>query len=154
MYAEARCMATIRTTFGYIFNGDYPFGGVGRLDPHLIEGPFDLWGLKLTPVPVLHGHLPVLGYRFRDTAYVTDVSEIPEPSLSLLGGLDILIIDALRPKPHPTHLSLSQALAMVERLKPRRAFFTHIAHDLGHQETNSALPPNVQLAYDGLKLDL
>ena len=153
MYAEARCMATIRTTFAYIFNGNYPFGGVGRLDPHLIEGPFDLWGLKLTPVPVLHGHLPILGFRFRDTAYVTDVSEIPESSIPLLEGLDILIIDALRPKPHPTHLSLAQALAMVERLKPRRAFFTHIAHELGHQETNSALPSHVQLAYDGLRLE-
>jgi phosphoribosyl 1,2-cyclic phosphate phosphodiesterase len=154
IYAEAKCMATIRTTFAYIFNGDYPFGGVGKLDPHLIEGPFDLWDLKLTPVPVLHGRLPVLGFRFRDIAYVTDVSEIPESSLPLLEGLDILIIDALRPKSHPTHFSLSQALAVVERLKPRRAFFTHIAHDLGHEATKSALPSNVQLAYDGLKLEL
>ena len=148
MYAEARCMATIRTTFGYIFNGDYPFGGVVKLDPHLIEGPFDLWGLKLTPVPVLHGRMPVLGFRFRGMGYVTDVSEIPESSQALLEGLDVLIIDALRAKPHPTHLSLSQALAMVERLKPQRAFFTHIAHDLGHAATNAALPSHVQLAYD------
>jgi phosphoribosyl 1,2-cyclic phosphate phosphodiesterase len=154
IYAEARCMATIRTAFSYIFEGNYPFGGVGRLDPHLIEGPFDLWGLNLIPVPVLHGNLPILGFRFRDTAYLTDVSEIPESSLPLLEGLDILIIDSLRHKPHPTHLSLAQALAMVERLKPRRAFFTHIAHELGHQETNSTLPSHVQLAYDGLKLEL
>ena len=153
IYAEARCMATIRATFAYIFDGDYPFGGVGKLDPHLIEGPFDLWGLNITPVPVLHGHLPILGYRLRDTAYVTDVSEIPESSLPLLAGLDILIIDALRPKPHPTHFSLAEALAMVERLRPRRAFFTHIAHELGHQATNSALPSHVQLAYDGLRVE-
>ena len=123
-----------------------------KLDPHLIEGPFDLWGLRLIPVPVLHGNLPILGFRFRDTAYVTDVSEIPESSIPLLEGLDILILDGLRPKPHPTHFSLAQALAMVERLKPRRAFFTHIAHELGHQQTNSTLPSHVQLAYDGLKL--
>ena len=84
-------------------------------------------------MPVVHGNLPILGFRFRDTAYVTDVSEIPESSIPLLEGLDILIIDALRHKPHPTHLSLAQALAMVERLKPRRAFFTHIAHELGHE---------------------
>lgn len=154
IYAEARCMATIRTTFAYIFDGNYPFGGVVKLDPHHIEGPFDLWGLKVTPVPVMHGNVSILGFRFRDTAYVTDVSEIPESSIPLLEGLDILILDALRHKPHPTHLSLAQAVAMVERLKPRRAFFTHIAHDLGHQATNSALPSHVKLAYDGLKLEL
>jgi phosphoribosyl 1,2-cyclic phosphate phosphodiesterase len=154
IYAQAHCLATIRTVFSYIFNGNYPFGGVGKLDPHLIEGPFELWGLNVIPVPVLHGDLPILGFRIRNTAYVTDVSQIPESSIPLLESLDILIIDCLRPKPHPTHFSVAQALAMVERLKPRRAFFTHIAHDLGHEETNSALPSHVQLAYDGLKLEL
>ena len=153
IFAEARCLTTIRTVFSYIFEGNYPFGGVGKLDPHLIEGPFDLWGLNFTPVPVVHGILPIFGFRFRDTAYVTDVSEIPDSSIPLLAGLDILIIDALRLKPHPTHLSLAQAVAMVERLKPRRAFFTHIAHELGHEATNSALPAHVQLAYDGLRLE-
>jgi phosphoribosyl 1,2-cyclic phosphate phosphodiesterase len=153
IYADPACMATLRATFKYIFEGNYAFGGVGKLDPHLIEGPFDLWGLNLIPVPVLHGNLPILGFRFRDTAYITDVSEIPESSIHLLAGLDILIIDALRHKPHPTHLSLTQALAMVERLKPRRAFFTHIAHELGHQATNSILPSHVQMAYDGLRLE-
>jgi phosphoribosyl 1,2-cyclic phosphate phosphodiesterase len=154
IYAGARCMTTIRTVFAYIFEGNYPFGGVGKLDPHLIEGPFDLWGLSFTPIPVVHGNLPIFGFRFRDTAYVTDVSEIPESSIPLLEGLDILILDALRHKPHPTHFSLAQAMAMVERLKPRRAFFTHIAHELGHEATNSALPAHVQLAYDGLRLEL
>ena len=154
IYAEARCMATIRATFSYIFEGNYPFGGVGKLDPHLIEGPFDLWGLTFTPVPVVHGNLPILGFRFGDTAYITDVSEIPESSIPLLDKLDVLIIDSLRHKPHPTHLSVARALAIVERLKPRRAFFTHIAHDLGHQETNSTLPSHVQLAYDGLRLEI
>jgi phosphoribosyl 1,2-cyclic phosphate phosphodiesterase len=84
---------------------------------------------------------------------VTDVSEIPETTYPLLEGLDTLIIDGLRPKPHPTHLSLEQALAVVERVKPRRAFFTHIAHDLGHEATNATLPSHVQLAYDGLRLE-
>jgi phosphoribosyl 1,2-cyclic phosphate phosphodiesterase len=153
IYAQAHCLATIRTVFSYIFNGNYPFGGVGKLDPHLIEGPFELWGLNVIPVPVLHGDLPILGFRIRNTAYVTDVSQIPESSIPLLESLDILIIDCLRPKPHPTHFSVAQALAMVERLKPRRAFFTHIAHDLSHQATNAALPSHVQLAYDGLKLE-
>ncbi len=154
IYANAHCLAAIRAVFSYIFDGNYAFGGVGKLDPHIIEGPLDLWGLKLTPVPVVHGNLPILGYRFRDTAYVTDVSEIPESSLPLLDGLDVLIIDALRHKPHPTHLTVTQALAMVERLKPRRAFFTHIAHELGHEQTNCLLPENVRMAYDGLKIEI
>ena len=153
IYAEARCLATLRSTFSYIFEGNYKFGGVGKLDPHLIEGPFDLWGLIITPVPVLHGNLPILGFRFRDTAYITDVSEIPESSMPLLAGLETLIIDALRHKPHPTHLTVAQALAMVDRLKPRRALFTHIAHDLGHQATNCTLPSYAQLAHDGLSLE-
>jgi phosphoribosyl 1,2-cyclic phosphate phosphodiesterase len=154
IYAEARCMATLRATFSYIFDGNYPFGGVVKLDPHQIDGPFDLWGLKITPVPVMHGGLPIFGFRFRETAYVTDVSEIPESSIPLLEGLDTLILDGLRSKPHPTHFSLAQAVAMVERLKPRRALFTHIAHELGHAETNSTLPSYAQLAYDGLKLEV
>ena len=153
IYADARCMATLRATFAYIFDGKYPYGGVGKLDPHVIESAFDLWGLSFTPVTVLHGNLPILAFRFRNTAYITDVSEIPEASIPLLEGLDTLILDALRPKPHPTHFSLDQAVAMVERLKPRRAFFTHIAHELGHEATNSTLPPHVQLAYDGLQLE-
>ena len=153
IYADAQCMQTLRNTFAYIFDGSYAYGGVGKLDPRLIDGPFDLWGLTFIPVPVLHGRLPIYGYRVRDAAYVTDVSEIPETTYRLLQGLDTLIIDGLRPKPHPTHLSLEQALAVVERVKPRRAFFTHIAHDLGHEATNATLPSHVQLAYDGLRLE-
>lgn len=154
IYADEHCLTNIRRTFAYIFEGNYPYGGVAQLDPHVIDGPFDLWGLRVTPVPVLHGSSPILGFRFRDTAYITDVSEIPETSIPLLAGLDTLILDALRHKPHPTHLSLAQALAMVERLRPQRTFFTHIAHDLGHQETNARLPSHVRLAHDGLKLEL
>jgi phosphoribosyl 1,2-cyclic phosphate phosphodiesterase len=146
-------MQTLRNTFAYIFDGTYAYGGVVKLDPRLIDGPFDLWGLTFIPVPVLHGRLPIYGYRLRDAAYVTDVSEIPETTYPLLEGLDTLIIDGLRPKPHPTHLSLEQALAVVEKVKPRRAYFTHIAHDLGHKATNATLPSHVQLAYDGLRLE-
>jgi phosphoribosyl 1,2-cyclic phosphate phosphodiesterase len=154
IYADAHCMTALRRVFSYIFDGNYPFGGVGKLDPHVIDGPFELWGTSLIPVPLLHGNLPILGFRFRDTAYLTDVSEIPESSFPLLDGLNVLIIDALRHKPHPTHLSLAQALAMVERVKPRRALLTHIAHELGHEQTNAVLPANVRMAYDGLKLEV
>ena len=154
IYASSRSMDDIRRIFSYIFDQTYPYGGIAKLDPHIIDGPFDLWGERLIPLPVLHGNLPVLGFRFGKTAYVTDFSAIPDSTIPLIEGLDVLVLDALRHKPHPTHSSLEQSLDWVERLKPRRAFFTHIAHELGHEATNAALPPHVRLAYDGLKLDL
>ena len=154
IYANSRSMDDIRRIFSYIFDQTYPYGGIAKLDPHMIDGPFDLWGERLTPLPVFHGNLPVLGFRFGKTAYVTDFSAIPDSTVPLIEGLDVLILDALRHKPHPTHSSLEQSLEWVERLKPRRAFFTHIAHELGHEATNAVLPPHVRLAYDGLRLDL
>ena len=154
IYASSRSMDDIRRIFTYIFDQTYPYGGIAKLDPHIIDGPFDLWGERLIPLPVLHGNLPVLGFRFGKTAYVTDFSAIPDSTIPLIEGLDVLVLDALRHKPHPTHSSLEQSLDWVERLKPRRAFFTHIAHELGHEATNAALPPHVRLACDGLKLDL
>ena len=154
IYASSRSMDDIRRIFTYIFDQTYPYGGIAKLDPHIIDGPFDLWGERLIPLPVLHGNLPVLGFRFGKTAYVTDFSAIPDSTIPLIEGLDVLVLDALRHKPHPTHSSLEQSLDWVERLKPRRACFTHIAHELGHEATNAALPPHVRLAYDGLKLEL
>jgi phosphoribosyl 1,2-cyclic phosphate phosphodiesterase len=154
IYADSRTMQSIRRIYKYIFEQSYAYGGLAKLDPQLIDGPFDLWGERVIPVPVMHGDLPILGFRFRKTAYVTDFSAIPEATLLLLEGLDVLILDALRRKPHPTHSSVEQSLNLVERLKPRRAFFTHIAHDLGHEETNAGLPSHVRLAYDGLVLEV
>lgn len=154
IYADSRTMEGIRRIFSYIFDGNYPYGGVAKLTPHLIEGPWDLWGQRLCPAPVFHGDLPVLGFRFGKAAYVTDFSSIPESTIPLLEDLDVLILDALRPKPHPTHSSIEQSLGLVERLRARRAFFTHIAHEVRHAETNAALPPHVRLAYDGLQVEL
>jgi phosphoribosyl 1,2-cyclic phosphate phosphodiesterase len=154
IYADAYCMSEIHRTFKYIFDADYPYGGVARLDPRLIEGPFEVDGLKVLPVPVLHGHLPILGFRIDGVAYLTDVSEIPESSYPLLEGLEVLILDALRPRPHPTHLTVDQALRVMERLKVPRGYCTHIAHELGHEETNARLPSHVRLAYDGLQLEI
>jgi phosphoribosyl 1,2-cyclic phosphate phosphodiesterase len=154
IYADAYCMSEIHRTFKYIFDADYPYGGVARLDPRLIEGPFEVDGLKVLPVPVLHGNLPILGFRIDGVAYLTDVSEIPESSYPLLEGLEVLILDALRPRPHPTHLTVEQALRVMERLKVPRGYCTHIAHELGHEETNARLPSHVRLAYDGLQLEI
>jgi phosphoribosyl 1,2-cyclic phosphate phosphodiesterase len=147
-------MKEIHRTFKYIFDGDYPYGGIARLDPHVIDGPFEVEGLKIVPVPVLHGNLPILGFRINGVAYLTDVSEIPEPSYPLLEGLEVLILDALRPRPHATHLTVQQALSVTERLKVPRGYFTHICHELGHEETNARLPSHVRLAYDGLQLEV
>jgi len=154
IYADAHCMENIRRTFKYIFDGTYPYGGLAKLDPHVIDGPFTLGNVQMIPVPVLHGNQPILGFRFDRAAYLTDVSFIPETSFPLLEGLEVLILDTLRRKPHPTHFTVEQSLQVVHRLKPRWTYFTHIAHELGHEETNATLPPQVRLAYDGLKLEL
>jgi phosphoribosyl 1,2-cyclic phosphate phosphodiesterase len=153
IYADSGVMASLQRIFAYVFDQTYPYGGIPRVEPHLIEGPFELWGERVTPIRVLHGNLPVLGFRLRDFAYLTDFSTIPAESLAALDSLDILVLDALRHKPHPTHSTVEQSLAWVERLKPRRAYFTHIAHELAHATTNAALPESVRLAYDGLKLE-
>jgi len=154
IYASTETLQTLRKVFAYIFDQSYKYGGIGKLDPRTINGDFELWGQTFVPVPALHGDLPVLGFRFGSAAYVTDFSTIPEPSLPLLQGLDVLVLDALRHTPHPTHSSLEQSLALVERLKPRRAYFTHIAHELAHAATNATLPANVRLAHDGLQIEV
>ncbi|HEY6290102.1 MAG TPA: MBL fold metallo-hydrolase [Terriglobia bacterium] len=154
IYADLRTLESLRRVYKYIFDQDYPYGGLAKLDPHVIDGPFELWGESLVPLQVFHGNMPVLGFRFGRTAYVTDFSTIPDSSISLLEGLDVLILDALRHKPHPAHSTVEQSLLWVERLKPQRAFFTHIAHELGHETTNATLPSHVRLAYDGLILEL
>jgi len=106
------------------------------------------------PVPALHGPQPVLGFRFGSTAYLTDFVHVPDASKALLEGLDDFVLDALRYRPHPMHSNVEQSLALVAELKPKRAWFTHICHDLGHAETNAKLPENVRLAHDGLQFEV
>jgi phosphoribosyl 1,2-cyclic phosphate phosphodiesterase len=121
---------------------------------HPVEGPFEVLGHTVIPVPVLHGQLPVYGYRFGRFAYVTDCSTIPAPSMDLLCGLDILILDALRHRPHPTHFSIAQALEVIAQLRPAQAYLTHLTHDVLHRRDSAELPPGVELAYDGLTFDV
>jgi len=104
-------------------------------------------------VTVIHGDTPILGFRFGSAAYLTDHSEVPPETLEKLRDLDILFLDALRYKPHPTHSTVEQSLKIVDAVKPKRTFFTHICHDLPHEATNAALPPDVRLAFDGMKLE-
>ncbi|HZQ92298.1 MAG TPA: MBL fold metallo-hydrolase [Terriglobales bacterium] len=153
LYAHPETLATLRSIFRYIFDNDYKYGGLAKVELKEMTGPLDLFGVCFEPVPVMHGDATIHGYRVGNMAYLTDHSEIPDASMARLRELDILFLDALRRKPHPTHSTLENSLRLVEELKPRRAFFTHISHDLGHQETNGALPEHVRLAHDGLKLE-
>jgi len=153
LYADGPTTRRIQEIFGYIFSGDYQFGGSAKIVMHALNGDLSLFGAKFEQVKVKHGKTDILGFRFGTAAYVTDFSEIPEPAMEQLRDLDILFLDALRHRPHPTHSSLSNSLRIVEELKPKRAFFTHISHDLPHVRTNAELPDNVRLSHDGLKLE-
>lgn len=153
IYASADTMAAIHRAFHYIFDGVKKESNVPQLESRLIDGsPIDLFGLAFVPVTILHGSQPIYGFRFGPAAYLTDHSDIPESSMDRLRGLDVLFLDALRYKPHPTHSTVEHSVKTVEKLAPKRAFFTHISHDLGHERAESLLPPNVRLAYDGLEL--
>lgn len=131
--------------------------GYVRPEPREVESAFEFQSLKITPIEVQHGHVRTHGYRFDhpaigSLAYLPDVKVIPEPSLDLLQDLDILIIDALRHEDHHTHMTVAEALATIDFLKPKKSYLTHLSHELAWQETNISLPPNVSLAYDGLSL--
>lgn len=153
LYGKPEAVKFLREMFRYIFEAKYKFGGLPQVELRALAGPLDLFGATFTPVTVIHGEAEIYGYRFGSAAYLTDHSEIPESSLEQLRGLDILFLDALRHVPHPTHSTVEKSLSIVEQVKPRRAFFTHICHDLPHEETNATLPPNVRLSYDGMKLE-
>jgi phosphoribosyl 1,2-cyclic phosphate phosphodiesterase len=158
VYASAETLATLKRTFAYVFDGLPAISTIPQVVLHEIDGPFDVIGLRMVPIPARHGDLGVLGFRFGKAAYLTDFSVLPDTSKPLLAGLDDLVLDALRDTPHPMHQTVEQALELVKELKPRRAWFTHIAHELPHAETNQRLAdagfPNVALAYDGLQIEV
>jgi phosphoribosyl 1,2-cyclic phosphate phosphodiesterase len=155
LYADDQTAAAIERVFDYTFRPPNRGTTIARVVLHRLEerSAIQLYGATIQRVPVNHGNLVISGYRFGSAAYLTDMSSIPEGSLAQLENLDILILDALRHTPHPTHSNVENSLRIVEQLKPKRAFFTHMSHDLDHAATDANLPPNVCLAYDGLKLD-
>jgi phosphoribosyl 1,2-cyclic phosphate phosphodiesterase len=154
-YASAETLDDLRRAFQYVFTETQAGGGKPRLVLNEIEaGPFEVLGIPVEAIPILHGRLPVFAFRFGRFAYVTDVSEIPLESMERLRGLDTLVLGALRHEPHVTHFSIGQALEAVAELRPRRAFFTHLAHNLDHRATEAELPAGVRLGYDGLILDI
>jgi phosphoribosyl 1,2-cyclic phosphate phosphodiesterase len=158
VYSNEETFRTIRRVFTYVFDDKPTLSTVPSVTLNTIDSPRKFLGVPFIPVPLLHGEMEVLGFRFGRAAYLTDFSKIPDSSMSLLEGLDELVLDALRDIPHPMHQTVEQALAIIQQLKPRRAWFTHIAHDLPHAETNERLVkmgfPHVQLAYDGLEFDV
>jgi phosphoribosyl 1,2-cyclic phosphate phosphodiesterase len=154
VWADDPTHATLQRCFGYAFREPSPDLKVFR--PHLerrhIAGPFSIGGMTWTPVPLLHGDMPVLGFRVGRLAYCTDVSFIPEESFPLLEGLDVLVLDALQRRKHTTHFNLEEAVEAAARIGARQTWFTHIAHGLPHEQTNRELPEGVRLAHDGLRV--
>ncbi len=150
VYGSPDTVKVLRRVFEYVFADRHHESSVPKLETRVIDGPFELFGMQVAPIRLKHGSGDVFGFRFGRSAYLTDHSDIPAASLAMLRGLDVLFLDALRRKPHPTHTTLARALEYVQELKPARAYFTHICHDLPHEETQRTLPANVHLAYDGL----
>src|SRR5258708_31662874 len=158
VYGNEETFRIIRRVFAYVFDDKPTLSTVPRVTLIDIQSPFELLGIPFVPVPLLHGEMEVLGFRFGRVAYLTDFSKIPDSSMALLEGLDDLVLDALRDTPHPMHQTVQQALALIQQLQPSRAWYTHIANDLPDAETNERLVrmgwPHVQLAYDGLELEV
>ncbi|MGD1064549.1 MAG: MBL fold metallo-hydrolase [Terracidiphilus sp.] len=152
LYADAETTAVLEQVFSYTFSprATYPTRARVELKPLAERNLVD--GVEFVRVPLLHGEMPINGFRFGKAAYMTDVSAIPEESFALLEGVEVLVLSALRHMPHPSHATLEQALAWARRIGARQTWFTHIAHDLGHEETNRNLPVNAKLAYDGLSV--
>jgi phosphoribosyl 1,2-cyclic phosphate phosphodiesterase len=153
-YGDAATIGLIRDRYPYMFaDPDFRLRwNIPRLELHEMNGPADVCGVPVLPVPLLHGRLPIYGFRIGRFAYLTDCSEIPPASWPLLEDLHTLVIDGLRPEPHETHFSIGQAVAVVSRLRPEQAYLTHLTHDVDHGPTEAQLPAGVRLAFDGLRL--
>lgn len=151
VYANPITAAMLRERYAYAFVDQYPFyGGKPDLILHEVTGPFTPFEREIVPIPVFHGKLPILGFRIGAIAYVTDAKVIPDDAMDLLRDLDVLVLNGLRERPHPTHLSIPEAVDLIGLLQPRRAFLTHLSHETSHVAASSLLPPGVEIAYDGL----
>jgi phosphoribosyl 1,2-cyclic phosphate phosphodiesterase len=155
LYGDPATLSDIERMFSYVFDPATPRGGgLPDLQLHRVDGPFRVGARAIVPVPIFHGARPILGFRIGDFAYLTDCSRIPDESWRLLEGLDALVLDALRDRPHPTHYTLDQAVEAATRIAPRRTWFTHMCHDLPHAATCRRLPAGMALAHDGLVVDV
>ncbi len=154
VYAGAETLERIRVVYEYMFRKKTEGGAVASLQMNEINGDFELFGKTIEPIDVWHGSTRVICYRIGDFAYCTDCSRIPPESKERLQGLDTLVLGALRPKPHSTHMSIEQAAAAAQELNPRQTYFVHMAHEVDHEPVNADLPDGIQLAYDGLTIEL
>ena len=151
VFAGPETSEVLASRFAYGFEDAFPFyGGKPDLLLNVVDGPFQAVGIEIAPIPVWHGKMRVFGYRIGDIAYVTDAKEIPDASLELMRGVDILVVNALRERPHPTHLSIPDAIAVVQNVKPRAAYLIHLSHEKSHRDISAMLPEGMFAAYDGL----
>ena len=159
IYASPETMADLQRVFRFAFDGTARFPGYIKPEPHLVDGPFFIGETEITPLPVPHGRITVNGYLFsrhgrRLFAYLSDCKAVSETVREQMAGVEVLTLDALRHRPHPTHMSLEEALEVAAAVRPRQTWLTHLCHDLGHAETEKTLPVGVRIAYDGLKISL
>ena len=159
VYASRETMDDLARVFMFAFNATESIPGYVRPEPHLIEGPFTLGETTLVPLPAEHGRAHLFGYLFKRNgralaAYLSDCKRVSDEAMREIEGVDLLIVDALRHRPHPTHMNIEEALALSERVRPGQTWFTHLCHELGHAETEATLPPGVRIAYDGLRLEV
>ena len=156
IYAQERVIESLKIRFSYIFETENRYAGAPKLIENIIDSSsFMLNEVQVTPIAVMHGKLPITGYRFGNVAYITDLKTMSDHEKKKLENLDVLIVNALRITAHPTHLNLEEAISFVNEIKPKRAYFTHISHKLGfHEEVEKILPENVFLSYDGLEIKL
>ena len=154
LYADEQTAEILRRIFDYTFSANSPYPNKARVELRDLDGDqtASVDGAQFQRIPLRHGDLEVAGFRFGSAAYLTDMSSIPESSLPLLEDLDVMIIDALRPQPHPSHANIAESLRWVERVRPRQAWFTHMSHEVDHEETEKTFPANVRLAFDGLRI--
>jgi phosphoribosyl 1,2-cyclic phosphate phosphodiesterase len=152
LYANAETARILQSVFKYIFDDNYKYGGLARVELREIRESFELLDLQVIPIPVMHGDAEIIGYRIGRFAYLTDFSAVPEQSIELLAGVEVVFLDALRHEPHPTHSTVENSLKVAARIGAAQTYFTHISHDLAHEATNRTLPPGVWLSYDGLRI--
>ena len=156
MYAQKRVLENLTYRFEYIFNDKNKYPGAPSIEKHEVsKAPFAIKNLEVTPIEINHGKLLILGFRFKNVAYLTDVKSIEKEELKKLQNLDVLILSAIRHKPHHSHLNLEEALELIKIINPKQTYLTHISHHLGfHAEVEKTLPENVFLAYDELVLEV
>jgi phosphoribosyl 1,2-cyclic phosphate phosphodiesterase len=155
LYATHDTARILRSVFKYVFDDDYKYGGLAKVELREIQAPFDLLDLKVIPIPVMHGdENEIIGYRIGSFAYLTDFSSVPDRSIEMLQGVQVVFLDALRHEPHPTHSTVANSLMIAKRIGAKQTYFTHISHDLAHEATNLTLPPGVRLAYDGMRVEI